>query len=178
MPNVNSSFSRDNNRVPITTDGIILASNSQILSGNNTTVTLPIFTITGAVEVRGLWGVVTTDFGSNHTAAYWRLNDQGAQVNITLNTGTTLSAIKAGSTIVKKGLAAAALVLLDNAAGRVSEPTTLETIFFSPFVAMQKTAAVTQIEYLYTTTNTPTTGAITFYVRFLPVSTNGTITAV
>lgn len=178
MPTVNSSFSRDNNRVAITTDGIILASNSQILTGNNTTVTLPVFTITGTVEIRGIWGVVTTTLGANHTAAYWRLNDQSAQVNITLNTGTTLSAVAAGSTIVKKGLAAAALVLLDNAAGRVSEPTTLETVYFSPFVAMKKTGALTQIEYLYSTTDAPTSGAITFYVRFLPVSADGTIAAV
>lgn len=178
MPTVNASFSRDNDRIPITTDGIILASNNQILSGNNTTVTTPIFTITGTVEIRGLWGVVTTTLGANHTAAYWRLNDQTAQPAITLSTGTTLSGVVAGSTIVKKGLAAAALVLLDNAAGRVSEPTTLETVYFSPFVAMKKTAALTQIEYLYTTTDTPTSGAITFYVRFLPVSIDGTIQAV
>lgn len=177
MPTVNASFSRDNDRVPITTDGITLASANQVLTGSNTTVTTPIFTITGTVEIRGLWGIVTTDLGANHTAAYWRLNDQTAQANITLNTGTTLSAIKAGSTITKKGLAAAALAKLDNAAGVISEPTTLETIYFSPFLLVKKTAALTQIEYLYTTTDTPTSGAITFYVRFLPVSVDGTISA-
>lgn len=178
MPTVNSSFSRDNNRIPITTDGIILPSNTITLTGSNTTVVTPIFTLTGTVEIRGIWGVVTTDLGSNHTAAYLRLNDQGAQLDITLNTGTALSAAKAGSTIVKKGLAAAAITLLSNSVGRVSEPTTLETTYFSPFVMMQKTAATTQIEYVYTTTNTPTTGAFIFYVRFLPVSADGTLTAV
>lgn len=178
MPTVNSSFSRDNNRVPITTDGIILPSNIQTLTGSSATVAVPLFHIVGTVEIRGIWGIVTTDLGANHTAAYWRLNDQTAQVNITLNTGTTLSAVKAGSTIVKKGLAAAALVLLDNVAGRVSEPTTLETTYFSPFVAMKKTAATTDIEYLYTTSETPTTGAIQFFVRFLPVSIDGTIIAI
>ena len=177
MPTVNSSFSRDNNRVPITTDGITLPSNVQTLTGNNTTVNTPIFSITGTVEIRGLWAVVTTDLGANHTAAYWRLNDQTAQVNITLNTGTTLSAIKAGSAIVKKGLAAAALTKLDNAAGVISEPTTLETTFFSPFLAVKKTGAATNIEYCYTTTDTPTSGALIHYVRFIPVSSDGTITA-
>lgn len=178
MPTVNSSFSRDNDRVPITTDGIILASNNQVLTGNNTTVTTPIFTITGTVEIRGLWAVVTTVIGANHTAAYFRLNDQTAQPAITASSGVTLSGLAVGTTLVKKGLAAAAVTLLDNAAGRVSEPTTLETTFFSPFVAMKKTAALTQIEYLYTTTDTPTSGSIQFFVRFLPVSTDGTISAV
>lgn len=174
MPTVNASFSRDNNRIPITTDGIII-SNSITLSGSNTTVAVPLFHIVGTVEIRGIWGIVTTDLGANHTAAYWRINDQSAQANITLNTGTTLSAIKVGSTIVKKGLAAAALVKLDNATGVVSEPTTLETTYFSPFVAVKKTAATTDIEYVYTTTDTPTTGVIQFSCRFLPVSADGTL---
>lgn len=175
MSLINTSASRDNNRVPLVVDGFQIASNVQTINGNNTTVALPLFHVTGTVEIRGLWGVITTDLGVNHTAAYWRLNDQTAQANITLNTGTTLSAKKAGSTIVKKGLAAAALVLLDNAAGVVSEPTTLETTFFSPFVAEKKTAATTDIEYVYTTTDTPTSGAIQFFARFIPLSSDGNL---
>lgn len=178
MPTVNASFSRDNNRVPITTDGITLASNNQVFTGSNTTVVTPLFHVTGTVEIRGIWGVVTTVLGVNHTAAAFRLNDQTAQVNITLNTGTDISAAAAGSTITKKGLAAAAVTLLSNSAGRVSEPTTLETTYFSPFLAMKKTAATTDIEYVYATTDTPTSGAMTFYVRFLPVSADGTLTAI
>src|SRR6266403_6193951 len=123
MPAVAASYFRDANRVPITTDGLI-AQVSQTLSGSNTTVSTALFTITGTVEIRGIWGVVTTDLGANNTAAYWRVNDQTAQSDVTLATGTTLSAVKAGSTIVKKGLAAAALVLLNNSHERVSEPTT------------------------------------------------------
>lgn len=178
MPTVNASFSRDADRIPITTDGITLASNNQVFTGNNTTVTTPLWHVTGTVEIRGIWGVVTTTIGVNHTTAFWRLNDQTAQPAITLATGTTLSGVAVGSTIVKKGLAAAALTLLDNVAGRVSEPTTLETTFFSPFLAVKKTGAVTDIEYSYATTDAPTTGAMTFYVRFLPVSNDGTLTAI
>lgn len=177
MSTAQGAFSRDANRVPITTDGLS-AINTITLSANNTTATVPVFHITGSVEIRAIWGVVTTDLGANHTAAYWRLNDQTAQANITLNTGTTLSAIKAGSTIVKKGLAAAALTKLDNAAGVISEPTTLETTYFSPFVFLKKTAAITDIEYVYTTTDTPTTGAIQFFVRYLPLSADANVTAV
>lgn len=175
MPSISASYFRDGNRVPITTDGLVTQF-SQTLSGNNTTVATAIFTITGTVEIRGLWGNVTTDLGANNTVAFWRLNDQTAQPAITLATGTTLSAVKAGSTIVKKGLAAAALTLLDNAAGRVSEPTTLETTYFSPFVVMKKTAALTQIEFVYSTTDAPTSGVIQHFVRWLPLSADGAIT--
>lgn len=173
---VRSPLWRDANHNPIQVGGVVTRT-SQTLVGNNTTVAVPLFGIIGTVNVVSLYGVVTTDIGVNNTAAYWRLNDQAAQVNITLNTGTTLSAVKAGSTIVKKGLAAAALVLLDNAAGRVSEPTTLETTFFSPFVAMKKTAAATNIEFVYTTTDTPTSGVIQFFAVWLPVSADGAVTA-
>ncbi len=175
MPQTTASYWRDANHVPITTDGIV-SIDSQILIGNNTAIVVPIFTITGSVEIRGLWGVVTTDLGANNTAASWRLNDQTAQVAITGVAGTALSAVKAGSTIVKKGVAATALTLLDNAAGRVSEPTTLETTYFSPFVMMQKTGATTNIEFLYTTTDAPTSGAIDFYLRWLPLSKNANVT--
>lgn len=177
MATTNATFFRDGNRVPITTDGVVTQTTLTI-NANNTTVNPPIFRITGSVEIRGLWGVVTTALGSNHTAAYWRLNDQAAQSNITLNTGTTLSSILAGSVIVKKGLVGAALTKLDNAAGVISEPTTLETTFFSPFVMMKKTAAQTDIEYVYTTTNAPTTGAIQFFVRWIPLSVDGDVAAV
>ena len=169
------SLIRDDNDYPVQGFGLT-TSNTITLTGNNTTVATPLFHVTGTVEILGIYGVVTTTLGANHTAAYWRLNDQAAQVDITLNTGTTLSAIKAGSTIVKKGLATTALAKLDNVAGVVSEPTTLETNYFSPFVLVKKTAAVTDIEYVYTTTDTPTVGAIQFFVQWYPLSVDGRIT--
>lgn len=173
---VNAPLWRDSNNYPIQAGGVV-SRKSQTLSGSNTTVTTPIFRITGTVQFIGLYGVITTDLGANHTAAYWRLNDQTSQVNITLNTGTTLSAIKAGSAIVKKGLAAAALTKLDNAAGVISEPTTLETTYFSSFVMTKKTGANTDIEYVYTTTDTPTSGVIQHFAVWLPVSADASVVA-
>lgn len=153
--------------------------NTQTLSGSNTTVATPIFRVTGIVEVMRLGAVVTTDIGSNHTAAYYRLNDQTAQVDVTLNTGTTLSSVKAGSAIVKKALVASAVALQNNSAGRVSEPAAAETVYFSPFVAVQKTGGVnTDIEYVYTTTNTPTTGALQHFIEYRPLTTDGSIAIV
>lgn len=175
MP-LSGRFARDANHVPVVVDGVVTTA-TLTLNGNNTTVNAPIFHVTGSVEIRGLWGQVTTDLGANCTAAFWRLNDQTAQPAITAAGGTTISAVKSGSVIVKKGLAAAALTLLDNAAGRVSEPTTLETTYFSPFVVLKKTAATTDIEFNYTTTDTPTSGVIQFYARWLPISADANLIA-
>lgn len=177
MAQSTASFWRDGNFVPITTDGLTV-STTLTTNGSNNTFNPGIFTITGAVEVRALWGVVTTDLSSNHTAASWRLNDQTSQIYITAVGGTTLSSIKAGSLITKPGVVATALTKLDNVAGVLVEAAALETMYFTPFVAVKKTAALTQIEYRYITTNTPATGAIQFFVRFLPISVDGDILGV
>lgn len=168
---------RDDNDNPVTGVGLFV-SNSKTLTGNNTTVNVPIFTVTGSVQILGIWGNITTTLGANNTAAYWRLNDQTAQSNITLNTGTTLSGAVAGSVIVKKDLVSAALTFLNASQERVSEPTTLETSYFSPFVAVAKPGAVTNIEFTYTTTDTPTSGVINFYVQYIPIGSGSRVNTV
>ncbi|MBU6501170.1 MAG: hypothetical protein KGJ89_05385 [Patescibacteria group bacterium] len=177
MAATNGAQPRDANRQVLTYLGPVL-SNSKTLVGSNATVAVPLFTLTGTVMVTGLWGVVTTVLGANNTAAYFRLNDQTVQSNITVNTGVTLSAAAAGSVIVKNGLAAAAAVLLSASQERVSEPTTLETLYFSPFVIVKKPAATTQIEFVYSTTDTPTSGAIQFFVAYYPLSADGDLAIV
>ena len=168
-----SSFWRDANHVPITNNGVMVE-DSITFSGNGT-IHVPLFTITGTVEIIALYGIVTTALGSNHTAAYFRLQDQTAQPDITLNTGTTMSSASNGSLIVKKDLATAAVTLSNASAGRVTEPTTFETSYFSPFVVVQKTGSIkTEIEYVYSTNNS-SAGAIKFYCGFVPISTDGDV---
>lgn len=169
-----ASLWRDANYVPLNFEGLTTPA-TQTLTGNSATVATPIFRITGSVEVRALYAAVTTDLGANNTAAYWRLNDQTAQPDITLATGTALSGAKAGSLIVKKGLAAAALTLLNNSAARISEPTTLETPFFSPFVITKKTAANSDIEFVYTTSDAPTSGVLQHFLRWIPLSADANV---
>lgn len=162
------------NQSPVTN----VLNNSKTLSGNNTTVAVPIFGLTGTVIVTQLYGIVTTVLGSNHTAAYFRLNDQTAQVSITASSGVTLSSLAAGSWFGKTGLAAAAATAKTNAAGAILEPTTLETLIPSPFMLVKKTGATTNIEYVYTTTNTPTSGVIQFFVQYQPLSADGALAAI
>ena len=164
---IGSQFIDDNDK-PVAGPGVFIQ-NSKTLVGTGAATVVPIFTVTGSVQILAIWGVVTTVLGANNTAAYWRLNDATAQSNITVNTGTTLTAAPVGSVIVKKDLASAALTLLSSSQERVSEPTTLETSYFSPFVVVAKTAVTTNIEFVYSTTDNPTTGAITFWCQYLPI---------
>src|ERR1700689_2214057 len=148
MATIPSTFWRDGNRIPITTDGVI-SQDSKVFVGNNTSVTVPLFTVTGMIEVRGLWATVTTALG-NHTAAYFRLNDGTNTPAVTLSTGTSLTNAAVGSDLYKKGLAAAAVTFASSAAAVISEPTTLETTFFSPFIINANQTATTKLEYGYT----------------------------
>lgn len=175
MGTLNASFFRDENRVPLTYYGLI-SQTSKAITGSNNTFNVPIFTVTGAIEVTALWGVITTDLGVNHTASAFRINDQTAQVYLTAVGGIDISTKKAGSVIFKKGLVAAAVSLMDNAAGAILEGTALETEVPTPVMIVKKTGALTNIEYHYATTDTPTSGAIQFFVRWLPFSADANVT--
>jgi dihydroxyacetone kinase DhaKLM complex PTS-EIIA-like component DhaM len=177
MAIASGSIQRDANHVPLQGNGIVITS-TKTLTGNNTTVNVPIFTITGSVDIVTMYGVITTTLGANHTAASWRINDQTAQVYLTAVGGTALSAKTAGSMIVKEGLVATALTLIDNVAGAISEPAAAQGGVSSEIFITKKTGALTQIEYCYTTTDAPTSGAIEFFVGYYPLSDDGNITAV
>ena len=158
-------------------EATIKLANIHTLTGNNTTVHDPIWGITGSVRILKLYGVVTTTLGANQTAVSYRLNDQTAQVAITSAAGTTISAAVAGSFIAKLGLAATAITYSSNAAGKIVEPTTLETLDFSEFIMQKKTAATTNIEFNYSTTDAPTSGAIQHFIEYEALSADGAVAA-
>lgn len=174
---VDALIDLDSNGYPVYGDSPFKTVKEHTFVGSNATVVVPIFTLTGSVMISRIWGEITTDLGSNHTAASFRINDQTAQVYLTAVGGVTLSSKKAGCIVAKTGLVAAAAVLIDNAAGAIAEPTTLQTGIFTPVIVTKKTAATTQIEYRYATTNTPTTGAMKFYVAWYPLSADGKLVA-
>lgn len=157
---------------------------AKTLSASNTTAAVPIFRVTGSVKVVALWGVVTTALSSNITAAYWRTNDQTATLPISASAGTTLSSFAVGSTITRKSLVSVALTGDNASAAKVIDPVAATAPdVFMPFVVVRKTGSVqddnfTDIEFVYTTTNTPASGAITFFVRYVPVSADGALAAV
>jgi hypothetical protein len=172
---INATFSRDANNVPIAIDGLT-SSTTKTFTGASATVNVPIFGFTGIVEIRALWGIVTTVLGANHTASSFRINDQTAQIYLTAVGGADISAYPVGSMISKVGLVATALTAKKADVGFVLEPTTLETITFSPVIIGDKTALTNNtIEYHYATTDNPTSGAMQFFVRWLPISSDANI---
>lgn len=158
-------------------DRVKLLTYQKTLSIVNTTGSEILFRCTGGVLITRLWGVVITP-STNMTAAYFRLNDQTAQPAITLAAGIVLSGLAAGTMFAKTGLAAAALSLWSNAAGVISEPATAGIPVFSPFAVVKKTAANTDIEFRYTTTNSPAAGVFKFYVEYAPLTDDGSIATV
>lgn len=170
-----ATFNRDANKVPIVNDGLVSITNASLIV-NNTTGSNIIFNLTGSIQVLALYGVVTTVLSSNITAAHYRLNDQTAQPAISLATGTTLSSAAVGSVIMRDRLAATALTFINSSAGRITESSAVNLGYFSPFILTQKTGAIqTDIEFRYTTTNTPATGVIQFYLKWLPISADAAI---
>ena len=162
---------------PIYGDSPFKAVNEIVFVGDGATVAVPLFHTTGSVMVTRLWGIVTTAF-ENHTAAHWRVNDQTAtdQV-ITKATGTDLSDISIGAMILKDDLATGALTYKTSDAGSLLEPATAQTMIFSPFTVTQKTGDIqTDIEYVYTTSDSPTTGAMTFSASYYPLSVGAVLT--
>lgn len=154
-------------------------SKDQTLSANNTTASTPLFRVTGSVYVKALYAVVTTALGSNVTAAFWRFNDQTAQVAISVATGTTLSSAPAGSLLARISLVSVALTLKSSAAGAVLDPVAATAPdSFMPFVLTQKAGGInSDIEFTYTTTNTPTSGVLTHFVEWRPLSADGNLVA-
>lgn len=157
---------------------------SKTLSANNTTAAVPLFRITGAVDVLKLYGVVTTVLGANHTAAFWRLNDQTAQVDISLSTGgADLSAAPVGTVVSRDDVAAGANVarVMSSATGTVADnfaATSGLANVGTPFRVNAKSGANTDIEYVYATTDAPTSGVIQFFLEYVPLSASGAVATV
>lgn len=158
-------------------DKKVASTTSKTMSANNTTAAVPIFRITGSVFVTKLYGIVTTVLGANHTAVSYRLNDQTAQVYITLLAGTVASAAPVGTIIEKNALAATAVDVDSSAAGLFEELAVANDSYYQNFRLTQKTGGVnTDIEYKYTTTDAPTSGAIQFFCEYQPISADGAVT--
>ena len=149
---------------------------SKTLTTNNTTGFYPLFRVIGSVKIVALFGVVTTVMSANMTNAHFRLNDQTATLPLTKTTTATMSLMPVGSMIAKRDLAANAAVVKSAAAGAIYEPTVIAEESFSGVDIMQKTGGInTDIEYGYTTTDAPSSGAIQFYCWFIPLSADGNV---
>lgn len=151
------------------------AAASVTLDVSNTTGSKVVFTVTGAVEILAIWAEVTTVLSANVTAAFLRVNDQGATVDVTLNTGVALSAAPVGSIVSRTGLVAAALTLKSSAAGAFQDAATAGNDVYTPFNLVKKTGAVTTLDFRYTTTDAPSSGVLKFHALWRPLSDDGNL---
>lgn len=144
------------------------------LDANNTTASVDVFTLVGSVLIHALWAEVTTTIGSNHTSGFLRLDDGSAQVGVTAS-GVTLSDFEAGSLVLKEGLAATALTGLRADQIRLSEGAAAGDPALQAFTVTADAAATSNIEYRYSTTNTPTTGVLRWHAIWEPLSDDGNL---
>ena len=146
------------------------------LSANNTTASVALFTLTGAVMVRKIWGVLTAKTTlANCTNLHLDLYDATDALPITKTTTITLSGLAIGTMVVKTETLATALTLLNNVAGCVAEGSTAKGNF--EFIINKKTAATTQIRMTYTTTDAPANAQITWFCEFYPMSAGSSLVA-
>lgn len=151
--------------------------NTITLDASGATKSHVCFTVTGSVLVHGIWGVVTTTIGVNHTAGHLRTDDQTAQIVLSeAVTGVALSGLAVGTLVSKTALLAVALTLDSNAVGAITEPASAGQELLSPFIVVKKTGAVTTIDYRYTSSDTPTSGAIEWHALWEPLSSDGALT--
>jgi hypothetical protein len=161
---------------PISSTGFLRRSQSAMtLNVNNTTGSIVMFTVTGSVLIRRLFGEVTTVISSAHTNGHIRTNDQSATIDLSNSTGATLSALAVGTMIWRAGVLATALAIDDNAVGAINDALSAGNDCFSPFIITKKNGAVTTLDYRYTTTNAPSTGAILWTADWEPLSVNGNL---
>lgn len=148
---------------------------SKTMDANNTTVSVTLWTITGVIYVGALYGIIETTLGSNHTAAHWRLNDGTVTAAITGTGGTTLSSFSDQSVLYAQSNGIT--ILANNAT--TNPPCRsiggLRILQVSTYSLGDKNGATSTIEYRYTTTNTPTSGQIGFYIHWRPLSSGASV---
>lgn len=137
-----------------------------------------IFTITGCVQVLELWAECTEATNATTlSTCYFDMYDGTSALELTDNAGTDCSAITVGSVILKSDVATAVLTKLANGAGALLDGAANTTRVFCPFIMIKKTGVATYIRFCFTG-DASTDVDLKFYVKYLPVSADGSIAAV
>jgi len=133
-----------------------------------------LFTVVGSVEMI-VWGELTTGGTFNMTNIKLQSDDGTAQVDVTLD-GAAVTNLAAGTMLYRSGLAASALALSNNVASDVIDPGNAgNTLVHIPFVITRRDDAATYVEVSYSTTDTDTTGEVTWYCVWRAMSNDGSV---
>lgn len=148
------------------------------INGDDATVNVNCFQITGSVEVMKIYGkVLTKTVLDSCTDINFNLNDSTATVQLTKSTtATALSNLAIGTIFIKNSVAADAVAVANNAAGALTEPATGNKAYF-PFIVTQKTGANTYIRFTYTTAGNAQNSTFQIWVEYRPIGV-GTLAAV
>lgn len=146
-------------------------------ANNTANNTIQIFQVTGAVRVSKLWGVVTTAMGANHTGIFFVEYDGTSAVNISASSSGNLNSAAVDSFVGVTGVAATQTSVVTNATGNAHAIAANQEAF-QEFFLIQKAGVNTYVGYVYTTTDTPTSGAMTWTIEWEPLSADGNVVAV
>lgn len=153
--------------------------NSKTLNANNTTATVAPFQVTGAVLVKRLFAVVTTQLGPNHTGDKFFWSDSATVGDISPATSTAMNMAPVGSMLSVSALSGSIETLAEpNGVEAVLAATANDEVFQQFKLVAKSSGAGTYIEHQYTTTDTPTSGVMFYVCVYEPLSTGATITAV
>lgn len=141
-------------------------------------INVSLFQFTGAIRIVALYDIVTTTLG-NHTAPYYRVYDGSSGAEVTSSTlPPDSSSFPPGSILFKGGKTTTAAVGKSAANVNLSESATANTSTFNDLVVIAKTATTSEIRYVYSTSDSPTSGAKDFYIEIQPLSDDASIIAI
>lgn len=140
-------------------------SKSVTLSADATTAAVDLFTVTGAVKILDLYGIVTSKTTlTNMTDCHFNVNDATIDVPLTKSTTLTMSAAVVGSVVFKNCQAATAAGFLSGATTAIAESADYTWGDYTPVI--KKSGATTTIQFIYTTSDSPIAATIDFYVEY------------
>ena len=156
---------------------IPLTSNTKILNANNTTAHVSVFTFTGTLRIVKLYALVTAALSSNITNVQFTVYDGTTRSSWSASTGCAMSSAPVGSTAIMGGLPTAALTYLASSGiSGGAGSTDLEP--FQETNLQANATATSYLEFSYTTTNTPASGAVQVLVQYEPLTSGAGMVAV
>lgn len=153
-----------------------VSTNTVTLNLNNTTDNKLIFKVTGSI-VFSMWGEITTAISANHTAASWQIMNSGTTRTTLTNATNTLSSLGSGS--VLRCLATSGAMQISNIGTQsVLDPGASNVREMVKWVCIpQNTDTFYYILHRYTTTDAPSSGAVTYSLLWYPLDTTATVVA-
>lgn len=136
-----------------------------------------LFVLTGVIAVYFMFGRVTQNLGSNHTAAQLQLYDGTTTVQVSSAAGLNASSYFAGAHVLRIFAATSALFGFSANSAPIGciVPTAAHKSQESALAAND--AATTYLRYRFSTTNNPTTGAMEWTAYWYPLSPDGNLVA-